>query len=213
MKVILLGEPARRLNFSRIPSAQFFHVVDPATLNSVLNEQNIDLLISYGYRHILSQTQLKLVNGLALNLHIGLLPFNRGAHPNLWSNLENTPSGVTIHEISLKVDEGPIIFQEEVSINEDSTFKESYELLSNSIEQLFFRNCEALLKNELTTFPQVGEGSFHREKDLFLIQPILSFGWDTRVKDAKLEYLKFLELRGYSELHCIHKKQLLEPSA
>lgn len=207
MKIVLLGEPAGSLSFPGMSSAQFFRATNPAHLDSVLSEHRIDSLISYGYRYILPPSQLKLLVGLAVNLHIGYLPFNKGAHPNLWSNLENTPSGVTIHVIEPKVDEGPIILQEEVFIDETSTFRESYKKLSNSIEQLFLRNCKPLLSNELSPVKQISQGSLHRKKDFKSIEPILKDGWDTIIRDAKCEYLKFLELNGYRELCCVHQNQ------
>ncbi len=42
---------------------------------------------------------------------MGYLPFNRGAHPNFWSFMEKTPSGVTMHEINSGIDKGKIIVQ------------------------------------------------------------------------------------------------------
>ena len=50
-----------------------------------------DLIISYGYRHIFTNSFLKKVSAPIINLHISFLPFNRGAHPNFWSFVENTP--------------------------------------------------------------------------------------------------------------------------
>ena len=39
-----------------------------------------------------------------VNLHISYLPFNRGSHPNYWSFVENTPKGVSIHEIDEQIE-------------------------------------------------------------------------------------------------------------
>ena len=51
-----------------------------------------DYLISYSYRYILPGVVLNYFNGKAINLHISLLPWNRGADPNIWSFLEDTPN-------------------------------------------------------------------------------------------------------------------------
>ena len=61
-----------------------------------------DLVISFGYRHIISQDQINNSTAPIINLHVSYLPWNKGAHPNFWSHFDCTPSGVTIHE----VDEG-----------------------------------------------------------------------------------------------------------
>ena len=60
--------------------------------------KNFDLVISFGYRHIIEKEIISKFKNL-INVHIGFLPYNRGAHPNFWSFMENTPSGVTIHKI------------------------------------------------------------------------------------------------------------------
>eukprot|EP00392_Amoebophrya_sp_AT5.2_P019205 g19951.t1 len=69
------------------------------------NQHAFDYCVSYGYRHII---RTPVIEGMfdrkrIINLHISYLPYNRGADPNLWSILERTPPGVTIHHI----DEGP----------------------------------------------------------------------------------------------------------
>ena len=74
-----------------------------------LNE--FDFLISFGYRYIISEAVLNKFKPNAINLHISYLPWNRGADPNLWSFIEDTPKGVTIHEIDEGIDTGDIIFK------------------------------------------------------------------------------------------------------
>jgi methionyl-tRNA formyltransferase len=49
-----------------------------------------------------------------LNLHISLLPLNRGAHPAAWAIREGTKHGVTIHKIDSGLDTGEIVYQEEI---------------------------------------------------------------------------------------------------
>ena len=73
-----------------------------------------DLIISFGYRHILSSNFINNCGCPIVNLHISYLPFNRGAHPNFWSFYDNTPSGVTIHLINEGIDSGPILFQKKI---------------------------------------------------------------------------------------------------
>ena len=69
------------------------------TSSKVNNFSDYDLVISFGYRHIIKDTELKSLKRPIINLHVSFLPFNRGSHPNFWSHFENTPSGVSIHEI------------------------------------------------------------------------------------------------------------------
>ena len=64
-----------------------------------ISDFNYDFLISFGYRLIISKEILDYFKEKAINLHVSYLPWNKGADPNLWSILENTPKGVTIHQL------------------------------------------------------------------------------------------------------------------
>lgn len=56
-----------------------------------------------------------------LNLHPGLLPWNRGKHPNFWCVVEGTPCGVTLHLIDDGVDTGPVLAQREIEVTWEDT--------------------------------------------------------------------------------------------
>lgn len=74
------------------------------------------------------------------------MPFNRGSHPNFWSHFDDTPSGVTIHLIDKGIDAGKYLYQKKVFFNiKKITYKESYEILINEIENLFIQNLEEIL--------------------------------------------------------------------
>lgn len=99
--------------------------------------QSADFIVSYGYRHMISEKIVTAFKGRAVNLHISYLPWNRGADPNFWSWVQDTPKGVTIHEIGPGMDDGDIIFQREVAFGDDETLATSYEKLRRDIEALF----------------------------------------------------------------------------
>ena len=81
-----------------------------------------------------------------INLHISYLPYNRGAHPNFWSWVKNTPKGVSIHFISEKIDAGDIIFQRKINFpNDNITFRKSYNMLRAELDALFIRNFNKIL--------------------------------------------------------------------
>jgi methionyl-tRNA formyltransferase len=204
VNVVLLGEPALRLRCVQSLSSQLFQVTEPVDLERIFGQYRIHFLVSYGYRYIVPQKFLEKITGVAVNLHIGFLPYNRGAHPNLWANLEDTPSGITIHKMTSGIDEGPILLQEKILVHEESTFRESYESLSNSIEFLFEKNCEALFHNQLPVFRQVGKGTYHRLRDFDSVKPLMDSGWDTVIKNAKQGYLNQLTSNGQNGLCCIH---------
>tara|TARA_A100001015_G_C14694995_1_gene595951 strand:- start:184 stop:570 length:387 start_codon:yes stop_codon:yes gene_type:complete len=76
--------------------------------------KNFDLIICYGYRHKIGKEILSKYKNKIINLHISYLPYNKGAHPNFWSFADNTPSGVTIHEVNEDLDSGRIIYQKKI---------------------------------------------------------------------------------------------------
>lgn len=137
------------------------------THEKVTDLSNADATISFGYRHILSAETIGSAPRPILNLHMGYLPYNRGAHPNFWAHYDNTPSGVTIHEIDEGVDTGPICFQRYVNFAEDeTTFEKTYARLVDEIEKLFEENLQAILNGTYEARPQRGLGSKHTSDQL-----------------------------------------------
>jgi methionyl-tRNA formyltransferase len=125
-----------------------------------------ELIVSYSYRHILKRAVLDTMPGRFINLHISLLPFNRGADPNAWSYLDGTPKGVTIHEIDEGVDTGPILVQRPVTIDESKeTLASSYSLLHEAIQALFIAHWEDLRAGRVRGQAQSAAGTFHRSDD------------------------------------------------
>jgi len=141
------------------------------------NSDTFDLLISFGYRYIIKESVIE-KSPRIINLHISLLPYNRGAHPNFWSHFDGTPSGVTIHLIDKGIDTGKYLFQKKVSLDiHNLTFKESHKILINNIESLFIKNYKAILDLELQSYPYKGKGTHHNSKDL----PEDFAGWDSNI--------------------------------
>lgn len=148
-----------------------------------------DLVISYGYRHILKKEIIDVLACPIFNLHISYLPYNKGAHPNFWSFYDNTPSGVTIHLIDDGVDTGPVVVQRYVNFSDDDdTFVKTYAVLINEIEKLFTDNLNSILSNKWTATSQRGMGTHHYVKDL----PSNFSGWNSNIRDE----LKKLDIEG-----------------
>jgi methionyl-tRNA formyltransferase len=147
-----------------------------------------DLVLSFGYRHLIPQSVLETAKRDPLNLHISLLPYNRGAHPNFWAHYDGTPSGVTIHLIDTGIDTGKIVFQKRVIfLPTQITFRQRYNFLIHSIENLFMHNFLKIINNNFETFDQKGAGTFHLKSDL----PAMFKGWDS-VVEVEINRLKSL---------------------
>lgn len=157
---------------------QTFDRIEP----DMIDRHSITLLISYGYRHIIRREVLDKVPDRAINLHISLLPWNRGADPNLWSFAENTPKGVTIHHLDEGIDTGDIIVQREVSFNNThETLATTYQRLHAEIQELFKQHWHEIKAGTIERKQQTGEGSFHLSRDKESLAHLLSDGWDTPV--------------------------------
>ena len=142
-------------------------------------------VICYGYRHILGPAEIEAMQGRIINLHISLLPWNRGADPNFWSVADQTPSGVTIHVIDEGIDTGPILFQSALKIGPDDTLSNSYWKLRSAVEVLFRDSWPAIRAGKITARPQTGPGSSHHSVDKDRFFYLLPDGWDTTVKVAR----------------------------
>ena len=139
-----------------------------------------DLLISFGYRHILTRDFLAKCLRPVINLHISFLPFNRGAHPNFWAFYEGTQSGVSIHLIDEGIDTGPVLFQEKVEFGEEEvTFSQTNNRLLGEVENLFISNLGTIISGSWDAKPQLGNGTFHYARDL----PQDFKGWNTNIEE------------------------------
>lgn len=137
--------------------------------------KGFDVVISFGYRHILSKVAILGAKVPVINLHISFLPWNKGAHPNFWSFWDNTPAGVTIHLIDEGIDTGHILFQKLLSFDlEKETFASTQQILIDEIEKLFIEKMHKILELDYEVFPQRGRGSMHRKNDF----PKDFSGWD-----------------------------------
>lgn len=128
-------------------------------------KQKFDLAVSYTYRFILSAETIYALNDNVVNIHNSLLPFNRGADPNIWSIVEKTPRGVTLHYMDAELDKGFVIAQEIVDDGNDETLLSSYNNLDRAAKELFkkaFKYYEfwPSLKKQC-----VGAGTYHSLKD------------------------------------------------
>jgi methionyl-tRNA formyltransferase len=131
------------------------------------NLSGYDLIISFGYRYIFKDSQLKYLKRPIINLHVSYLPFNRGSHPNFWAHYEGTPSGVSIHEIDAGIDTGPIIFQKKTVFDDPKiSLQESYRHLKSELESLFIENINYIELKEYKRISKKDIGTYHKKSDL-----------------------------------------------
>ena len=156
-----------------------------------IDKYNPDIVICYNYRYIISSEVIKKMSGNIVNLHISYLPWNRGANPNFWSFVDDTPKGVTIHYIDEELDKGSIIAQKQIDFDEkDETFESTYSKLNTEIVELFKCNWENI-KNKTVNYSKTEEkGSYHNMEEFLKIKKEIGFSWDENIADFLERYRK-----------------------
>ena len=148
-----------------------------------------EIIVSYNYNFLIRKDVIDYMRGNIINLHISLLPWNRGFSPNIWSFIDNTPKGVTIHYIDEGLDTGDVIVQKEmIFCEEEETFATTYNRLNEEIQELFKRNWEQIKHGQIGGVHQSGEGSYHTMKDLKELQECVPFSWDDNIGEFMKRY-------------------------
>jgi methionyl-tRNA formyltransferase len=187
--ILVLGYGEDQTNIISELRSKEFEVVQQTEKIEVISDQ-FDLVLSFGYRHLLTEKVISTTKAPILNLHLSFLPWNRGAHPNFWAFWDNTPSGVTIHKIDPGVDTGPILFQRYIEFDSRvETFKTTHEKLVKSAEALLFENFERIINQDFEFQRQRGKGTYHSLMDL----PQDFSGWDANIATE----IKRLETSGF----------------
>jgi methionyl-tRNA formyltransferase len=108
-----------------IPYYQPLRIRKDQTALDKIKEVKPDLNVVVAYGQIIPSSIIYLPKYNSLNVHFSLLPKYRGASPIQWALLEGEDkTGITIFELDEKMDEGDILFQEEVKISPDENAAE-----------------------------------------------------------------------------------------
>lgn len=132
-----------------------------------------DLGVSVSFGYILPKAVLEALPAGCINLHTGYLPYNRGAYPNVWSIVESTPAGVTLHYLDEGIDTGDILARREVAVEPVDTGQTLFEKLEEAALRLFQETWPAVLSGRAARTPQDSTpGSSHRVADVAQIDEI-----------------------------------------
>ena len=126
-------------------------------------QPDIGLSVLFGF--ILKTPVLELFPRGVINLHPALLPFNRGASPNIWSIVDETPAGATLHYVDAGVDTGDILAQREVVVDATDTGYSLYRKLEDASYELFINEWPNVVSGSVERRPQPAGGTVHRVKD------------------------------------------------
>lgn len=129
--------------------------------------------VSALFGYLLRPDTLAIFPGGVVNLHPSLLPWNRGAHPNVWSIVEGTPAGATVHYINGGVDTGDVIAQRAVPVEPVDTGETLYHRLEAACVELFRDTWPLIRAGTAPRTPQpAGAPAAHRARDVERIDEI-----------------------------------------
>lgn len=127
---------------------------------------NADVALSVYFGYILKPSFIEMFPKGVINLHPAYLPYNRGAHPNIWSIVEGTPAGATLHYIDAGVDTGDVITQRQVEVEPIDTGASLYRKLEMCCLELFMDTWPLVRHGVTPRIPQAQEtGTSHRVSD------------------------------------------------
>ena len=161
-------------------------VFHDAVTPEIIKAADPDIVISYNYRHIVKEDVIDILGRKIINLHCSLLPWNKGASPNIWSFIDDTPKGVTIHRLEKGLDTGKIIYQKEVFFDEEKdTLASSYDALQETIVDLLCDNWEEISSCTYKEKEQPSGGSYHRTSDLKKLMGDTKIDYSMTIKEFK----------------------------
>ncbi len=132
-----------------------------------------DIALSIFFGYIVSKDFIDIFKVGIVNLHPSYLPYNRGVFPNVWSIVEDTPAGVTLHNIDEGVDTGHVLAQKEVSVTWTDTGESLYKKLEHTSVKLFKEYWPRMRRGEEPRVSQpASTGTYHSTKDIQKIDEI-----------------------------------------
>ncbi len=151
---------------------------------SAIRAMGADVAVSVSFGFLLRAPIIRLFPKGCINLHPAYLPYNRGGYPNVWSIVEGTPAGVTLHYIDEGVDTGDIIAQQQVTVEPVDTGESLYHKLEQASVDLFTQTWPSIREGTVTPVSQsTAEGTSHRDRD---VQKIDHIDLDTEVRAGDL---------------------------
>ncbi len=141
---------AKNLN---IPSIYFnrsdFYETDK--INNILRQNSVDLIVLAGFLWLIPLKLIKEFNGKIINIHPALLPKYGGkgmygdkVHKAVIESGEKE-SGISIHFVNEKYDDGKIILQKKITILSD----DDHESIAKKIHQLEYKYFPQVIENIL----------------------------------------------------------------
>lgn len=119
------------------------------------NKIRFEHLLSINYLFILEEDIINRVSGYPINFHGSLLPKYRGRTPHVWAIINGEKeTGITAHIINTKCDDGDIVKQIKVAIEENDTGAEVLNKYNKLYPTLVQEIIKLIEQNQINLQPQ-----------------------------------------------------------
>jgi methionyl-tRNA formyltransferase len=176
-------------------------VYDKETQLEDFEADDIDFIVSYGYKYLIKGALLERYRDKIVNLHPSYLPWGRGYFPNFWSHVYDFPKGISIHYINAGIDTGAVLAQREHFFTETDTLRTTYYNMQTSMLSLFTKSWRDIRTQSLLPAEQdLADGNLFYQKDFDLVFPLLEKGFDTslaEIHDLRDRIKEKLAAHGY----------------
>ena len=109
------------------------------------NKVAADIIVVSGYPKRIPKGIIQSARIAAINIHQSLLPAYRGRHPLNWAIINGeTLTGVTLHYLNERFDDGKIIKQESVKIEKNDTIMDVYQKTAKKGQKLLRNFCQEI---------------------------------------------------------------------
>jgi methionyl-tRNA formyltransferase len=164
----------------------------------LLIDNKIEIVFTAFWGEIIKQYVLSIPRFGFFNLHTALLPKNRGSFPMAWAIINGDEyAGVTLHKIKSGVDNGEIVSQEKIKLEENETGISLYNKSTQAAITLFKSTLPLFIKNTFTLHTQnENEASYHPRGYPYGRQ--INPYWDKVKKQRFMNALYFPPFKGHS---------------
>jgi UDP-4-amino-4-deoxy-L-arabinose formyltransferase/UDP-glucuronic acid dehydrogenase (UDP-4-keto-hexauronic acid decarboxylating) len=120
-----------------------------------IKELRPEILFSFYHRQLIRAEILDIPKAGCLNLHGSLLPKYRGRAPINWVLINGErETGVTLHYMTPRADDGDIVAQEKIEIGEDDTAMTLYRKAAQTAERLLDEILPHIMEGSTPRIPQ-----------------------------------------------------------
>ena len=125
-----------------------------------------DYVACFYFDYVLDERFLSLPRVDTINVHPGYLPYNKGFFYYVWSVLDGTPAGVSVHRMNHLADAGDLYSQAKIEVTPEDTGDTLYRKHEDAAIALFRATLPSILAGTYRSHLQRHPGTRHKLKEM-----------------------------------------------